>query len=839
MRPSDAFCGRRALTHVKPARQGPVTTRSNLTRHNGRMPLTSRPLPLPSLPWPTLRPMRPLLAFPWRLTLALATVGAWLTLSAPAALAQAQGAQPEGVALVSAPASPQAPPVAVAARPRIGLVLSGGGARGLAHVGVLKVLEREHIPVDVVAGTSMGAIIGGLYASGLSAQEIDTEVGKLDWVNVFASRVDRTELSQRRKEQDFEVSPLLEVGVGADGLKAPLGSLSSRGLESHLRRLTLSARQIKDFDALPTPFRAVATDMETGQAVVLHDGDLATALRSSMSVPGIFSPVEVQGRILGDGGLVNNTPVDVARQMGAQRLIVVNIGTPLGKREVLSSLTGVTGQMISILTEQNVQQSLRSLTPADVLIAPTMDGLSAADFDRARKLIELGELQAEALVLRMQDLKLSEAEYAQWQAQRRQRAVPPPTLSFVTFEGSKVTQPQARSDVLLTQPGSTFDVGKAERDITVLAASGDYQRTDYRLVRNAQGEDGLVFALEDKPWGPNYLQMGLDFSADNRGRSAFNLKLVHNRHWLDSAGSEWRNFLRLGTSPSLGTEWYRPMAWRLPDGLSGFVSATAGAQRQTLDYHLNANGPSDAQIDRRTGGVGLDVGVNWRELGEVRLGLFSDVWRDTPSLASAAYTQARAAQGLGNVSRWREQGWRLRVVFDQLDHAFFPTKGWRLEGDYTQGRRLDSSEVSELDGHIRRMELQGQWVRSWGRGTFSTLARLNLSDGVQPDVPRYGLGGFQQLSGYAPFQISGPQIGLLRLGYQYRLTEMSLTRGLYLGTSVEAGNAWQRPQDVGRGPKKSGMSLYLGGDTALGPVYVAVVHSPGVGPTVMLFVGRP
>jgi len=281
------------------------------------------------------------------------------------------------------PSRVDAPAVKVAPesrRPRIGLVLSGGGARGLAHVGVLKVLERERIPVDVIAGTSMGAIVGGLYASGLSADQIETEVKRLDWGNVFASRVDRPELSQRRKEQDFEVSPLIEVGVGRDGLKAPLGSLSSRVLESHLRRLTLPASQKAHFDQLPIPFRAVATDMETGQPVVIDQGDLATALRSSMSVPGIFAPVEVNGRILGDGGLVNNTPVDVARAMGADRLIVVNVGTPLAPRDTLSTLTGVTAQMINILTEQNVQRSLATLTPKDVLITPQLQNLTAADF---------------------------------------------------------------------------------------------------------------------------------------------------------------------------------------------------------------------------------------------------------------------------------------------------------------------------------------------------------------------------------------------------------------------------------------------------------------------------
>lgn len=716
-------------------------------------------------------------------------------------------------------------------RPRIGLVLSGGGARGLAHVGVLKVLERERIPVDVIAGTSMGAIVGGLYASGLSAQEVEAEVFKLDWNNVFATRVDRRALSQRRKEQDFEVSPLIEIGIGGDGLKAPLGSVSSRGLEAHLRRLTLSARRVKDFDQLPTPFRAVATDMESGDPVILKDGDLARALRSSMSVPGVFSPLEVNGRILGDGGLVNNTPVDVARAMGADRLIVVNIGTPVSGRDTLNSLTGVTGQMINILTEQNVQQSLRSLRKDDVLIAPDLGGLTSADFDKAREFILRGEMQAEALVLRMQDLRVSERDYEQWKAQRKQREAAPVPLAFVKFEGSKLTHPDVRSDILASQTGEMFDLSKAERDITVLAASGDYQRTDYRLVRTAEGE-GLVFDLEDKPWGPDYLQMGLDFSADNRGRSGFNLKLVHNRHWLDRSGSEWRNFLRLGSAPALGTEWYRPMAWRLPDGLSGFVALSGSTQRRSLAYFSDPNGKLSADLDRSTTGAAVEAGFNWRELGEFRVGWTHEVWRDEPNLLGAGY------EVLARKLRWTEQGWRIRMVFDQLDHAYFPTSGWRMEGRWLQGQsRADAGNV--LDGPLRYIDVQGQFAKSWGTHTLQGFAHVALSDGPPRLVPRWGLGGFQQLSGYAPFQVSGAQLALLRLGYQIRVADLALTRGVFVGGSVEMGNTWERPQELWRGAKRKGISLYVGADTAFGPIYTAVVQSPGVGSTLMLFVGRP
>ncbi|HOB96745.1 MAG TPA: patatin-like phospholipase family protein, partial [Aquabacterium sp.] len=289
----------------------------------------------------------------------MAAAPAQVAAPAPAAAA-ASAAAPAAVSSGAPPAAPGALLPALD-RPRIGLVLSGGGARGLAHVGVLKVLEQLQIPVDVITGTSMGAIVGGLYASGMRADVLERELRAVRWGEIFNNRVARQHLSQRRKEEDFEVSPLVELGWRNGEVQVPSAAVSSRGLESLLRRYTLPVRDVQRFDALPIPFRAIATDMESGAAVVLDQGDLALALRSSMSVPGVFAPTEVGGRVLGDGGLVNNLPIDVARALGADIVIAVNIGTPPGGREMLSSAVGLTAQMLNLLTEQNVQRSLATL----------------------------------------------------------------------------------------------------------------------------------------------------------------------------------------------------------------------------------------------------------------------------------------------------------------------------------------------------------------------------------------------------------------------------------------------------------------------------------------------
>ncbi|HEU5294164.1 MAG TPA: patatin-like phospholipase family protein, partial [Burkholderiaceae bacterium] len=362
-------------------------------------------------------------------------------------------------------------------------MLSGGGARGLAHVGVLKVLEQWRIPIDAIAGTSMGAIVGGLYASGMRADALERELNATRWDQVFSNRVERPELSQRRKEEDFEFSSAIELGFRDGELRAPQGAVSSRGLELLLRRFTLPVHHIDRFDELPIPFRAVATDMESGQAVVLDRGDLAQALRSSMSVPGVFAPIEVNSRVLGDGGLVDNVPIGVARSMNVDVLIVVNIGTPLAGRETFGSAFGLTQQMINILTEQNVQRSLATLRLVDVLVAPQLGALTSRDFDRSRDLIALGEAGARDAASRLAALGLDPDAYAAWQAQHTVSPTPAAPLAFVRIEGAELSNPERLAGILGSRAGQPFDRAQADRDTRRLAASGDYTRTDYQLVR--------------------------------------------------------------------------------------------------------------------------------------------------------------------------------------------------------------------------------------------------------------------------------------------------------------------------------------------------------------------
>jgi NTE family protein len=738
--------------------------------------------------------------------------GAWFALAAP-----------------SRAAEEPSPPAARPERPRIGLVLSGGGARGLAHVGVLKVLERERVPVDLVVGTSMGAIIGGLYASGMRADEIERELLAVRWDEVFAPRVGRPELSQRRKEQDFELSPVLELGYRDGELRAPQAAVSSRGLESLLRRYTLPVRTVTQFDRLPIPFRAVATDMESGRPVELAEGDLASALRSSMSVPGVFPPIELGGRVLGDGGLVDNLPVAIARRMGADVVIAVNVGTPLAGRDTLSSIVGLTAQMINILTEQNVQRSLALLAPDDLLITPALGTLGSGDFERTRDLVALGRQAAEAARARLARHAVAPERYATWREGRAPPPATPVTLDVVAFEGTTATAPERLAAQLESQPGRPFDVGRAERDVRRLAASGDYLRADFRIVDSPVGQ-GLVFDLDDKPWGPNFLRLGLDLATDFAGRSSFNLKLAHDRRWLTRNGTEWRNRVNLGSSPLVASELYHPLNWTATLANDWFVALWGLAERRRLSL-FDDRGDETAIFDRLLGRTGVDLGQPWAEFGEVRFGLVHATQRTRPRVLGTSYTGAR------DTERWHENGVRARVVIDQLDYAIFPLAGYRFEAEASAARRR-----GDTAGVANRLQGSATGVLTRGRHTFNlhALAGVTNESDVTPLVGRYALGGFHFLSGYEPGQITGNHIAFARLTWYMRLNrEVVLTRGFFLGATLEAGNAWLRRPDISLADLKSGYSVFVGADTGIGPMYLGLTNAPGGSAGITFFIGRP
>ena len=716
-------------------------------------------------------------------------------------------------------------------RPKIGLVLSGGGARGFAHVGVLKALEVARVPIDVVVGTSMGAIVGGLYATGMSPEALERELMAIDWNGLFDGRGPRENLWQRRKEEDFEFSPVLQVGFRDGEFRLPTGAVSTRSLEWLLRRYTMSSRNLTNFDALPTPYRAVATDMETGQPVILSEGDLAGALRASMSVPGVFAPLELDGRILGDGGLVNNLPVDVARAMGADVVIAVNIGTPLGARESLGSLLGITSQMINILTEQNVQRSIASLLRTDLLLTPSLGKFTSGDFNSARDIAHMGEAYAQTVMESLKRFSVNESEYKNWQLARMPVADPQPAnLAFVRFEGVSQTRAQHLQKLVETTAGRPLDNTRIDSDLRQLSATGDYDRVDYRLaVDPTSRSEGLVFDLAENKWGPNYFRLGLDMRTDFRGEGVFNLRINHDRHWFTEDGTEWRNRLELGDNLALRTELYHPIGGER----DRFVSVYASSESRRVEL-FGKTGDAVALFRRHSLTTGVDHG--WSvgragHLGDVRLGGFLTRNQSTLELE----------QNSGNNSnpnvRWNEQGLRASMVSDQLDYANFPQKGHRFTLEMNAGKR-DTEGVHQ---NFTRIELNATKAITEGLHTLNLHMKLaRASDIAAGAIDDYSLGGFHNLSGYKIGQVAGNVLTFIRLGY-YRKMSMSpgLARALFVGGTFEAGNAWRDAGSIRLKDLRTGGSFYLGADTAAGPVYLSLVHARGGSTGLYLFIGRP
>ena len=733
----------------------------------------------------------------------------------------------------SAPTSSAAE--ATAKRPRVGLVLSGGGARGFAHVGVLKALEAAHVPVDLIVGTSMGAIVGGLYASGMTADELEREILAVNWGDLFDRREPRQLLSQRRKEEDFELSPVLMLGFRDGAFVLPTGAVSTRSLEMLLRRYTLSTRHLASFDGLPTPFRAVATDMETGKAVVLDHGDLAAALRASMSVPGVFSPLAVDGRILGDGGLVDNLPVAVARRMGADVVIAVNIGTPLAGRETLGSVVGITTQMVNILTEQNVQASIATLTPNDLLLAPPLGQLTSSDFGKAPELVRIGNGYAKTVGDALARFSVDAASYQRWvaarEAQEKANTGRIGTVASVTFEGVNEIRAERLATALDTSEGQRLDVPKLENDLQRLAAMGDFEAVDYTLTRREDGAEDLTVHLRENTWGPNYLRVGLDLRTDFQGQGAFNLRISHNRHWLNDSGAEWRNRVQVGETLGLYSEIYQPLTLRS----DRFAAAYVDTNLRKVEL-FGTEGEALALVQRQSLRVGADIGWPMGLLGNVgdmRVGLVAAQRKVTPELLAAAIP-AGATTSL----KWREVGVRGAVIADQLDYANFPSHGYRAQGEVVFGRRSFDGAPS---GSFTSFEGTATAVKSWGPHTFNFGARLAKTSQIPLGaIDEYSLGGFQQLSGYRVGQVAGNYLVFGRLTYYQRLPwSTGIARAMFVGGSLEAGNAWTARRDISLSDLRAGSSLFVGADTGIGPLYLSIVSAPRGYTGLYLFLGRP
>lgn len=687
--------------------------------------------------------------------------------------------------------------------PCIGLVLGGGGARGAAHVGVLKVLERERIPVCQVAGTSMGSIVGGLYAAGYSPAEMEQLVATIDWADMFVDDPPRRDLPMRRKDSDFRYLLDLEIGYANGRVSLPVGLVQGQKLLLLLRRLTLSTWDTHDFDDLPIPFRAVAADIVTGEKVVFGDGDLAVAIRSSMSVPGAFAPVRVDEHLLVDGGMVDNVPVDVVREMGARRLVVVDVGSPLLAEDALTNPLVIMDQMISALMIEKTQRALDTLGPQDVLIRPELGDITAGEFNRGAEAIRLGEQAAEAALPQLRAFAVDEATYAALRAKQQRRDFDPGLVKFLDV--AKGRSPSATRHVeraVADNRNAAFDAGRLEHDLGSAYGDGRFQQIDYRLVER-DGRQGIEIQPTLKSWSA-FGQFGFQLDDDFNGGNSYLVSAELSFNDVNDWGAQWRNVLRLGRIGGLRSEFYQPF------GRTGwfYLQPSLDLRNESLPLWVEGEHVAEFRINRRQLGVeaGFSPRPEWRISAELVRG------RDRADLLIGL-------PGILGVSKESFAGLLYNATWDTLDSVNFPTRGLRASLDVETYRPWLGSDVA---GDVVRVN--ADWARAWGR--YHLLLGARLSSAVDDDdffQAQDFLGGFLNLSGFEERALFGNQTALARAVLYRRTgnTSRLFSLPMYMGGSLETGNAWSTRGDVEGGSLIVAGSLFTGFDTPLGPMFLA------------------
>jgi NTE family protein len=716
-------------------------------------------------------------------------------------------------------------PTSPVERPRIGLVLSGGGARGFAHVGVLRVLEQLRIPIDAVAGTSMGAVVGGLYASGMSAAEIEDLAKRTDWNEAFRDRSPRENMSFRRKQDDREFLVRFPLGVKGGRFRVPRGLIQGQKLAQILRRETVAVAGVDDFDQLPSRFRAVATDLETGERRVLASGDLTEAVRASMSAPGVIAPVERNGDLLVDGGLVENLPVDVAKAMGVDVVIAVDVGFQLVGRRDLNSALAVSNQMLTIMMQHETLRQRSLLSGPDVLIVPALGNKMSMDFSGVPELIAQGADATRTQAARLESLALDEAEWRHYVATREGWSTATPEIRFVRTDARSGRYEDRIQAELSPAVGKPLDPTAMERHLSHLYGDGNFESLDYKVVREGELQ-GIEVSARRKSWGPNYLRFGLELQDNFQGSTSFNAGVRGQVTEINRHGAEWQIDLRVGESPRFGTELYQPIGY----SSNWFAAPHILLERRNFDILEDDERLATFRV--RESEIGLDFGREIGSWGEMRVGVVRGEGSQSLLIGDPG------TPGLPLREDFDRGEFFTRLSLDRLDDVYFPRDGEAVTLQWNAPR-----ESLGADDDADRVSLDLMLARSRARDTyiFSAAAGSHVSGPETAIQDFYSLGGLFNLSGLSPDSVGGPHFAIARAIYYRRIgsgQDAFLNVPMYLGASLELGNVWEDRSDISVGSARVNGAAFLAFDTFLGPVYVAAGFDEGGGRSFYLLLGR-
>lgn len=699
------------------------------------------------------------------------------------------------------------------------LVLSGGGARGMAHIGVIKVLERERIPVDCIVGTSMGAVVGSLYASGLSATEIETQLRALDWDTMFVDRIDRRTFTQRRKTEDRSFLAKGGFGLRDGKLGLPPSVFEGQRLAIALRAALLPSANIPRFDDLPIPYRAIGTDLETGDAVAMDHGDLVNAVRASMAVPGAFAPVSYGERSLIDGGVAMNLPVEVAQAWGAKRIIAVDIGATLKKREQLLDPFSITDQMVTALMLKETRRQRDRLGADDVLIIPALGELGSADFTAGLDQgVALGEQATIEALPRLQALQLSPDAYAAWRETRVARLKPIGTVDRVELVNTSTMDDEAVRAYLGTRPGDRVEPKKIEEDLSRLYGLGEFSRAYYTVENDETGKTVLTYVTRSRRWEEDgTLKFGLFMQDDFEGGGEYQLGARYGKRELNRFGGDLQIEARLGNRNRAFAEWHQPLDLRRKAFFRPSLE-WLGENESLID---DANRTGDYRYNRWETRAGL--GLNLSNWGEVSA---------TPFLRRNHFDLRADSMPTSIPRTSTSAGVDLALTVDTQDDAEFPSHGWYLQARHT---RYLSMLGAETEGFTSEARASYAFTALGGRWQLGAQAQDHRGNAYE-DVAL--LGGPLRLSGYGIDRLRGTGSALTTLQFSYPLAQV-LQYPLFVGGSLEAGQVWRRRQEPAFGRTIFGGSVYTALDTPIGPIYFGLGLAEEGQEAVFLRLGQP
>jgi NTE family protein len=702
------------------------------------------------------------------------------------------------LALVSVPTAvdAQQPVVKPASRPKVALVFEGGGALGFAHIGVIEWIEAHHIPVDYVAGTSMGGLVGGLYASGLTPQEITTFISGINWTAVLSGQLPFPALSYRRKEDKIAFPNRLEFGL-KHGISFPNGLNSGSAVGLLLDQTMLPYYDLKSFDDLPIPFRCVATDLTTGKEHVFKDGSLAQAMRSTMSIPGVFAPVEHGTQVYSDGAAVNNLPVNVAREMGAEIVIAVYLDTGAFNRKDLSSLVGVAGRNVSIMISANELNSMKS---ANILLKADLSKFTSGDFEKSAEIIPQGLKVAEEHATELEKYAVNDADWQAYIAQRNERrrtAVPDP--QFIDIYGMHGVQQTEVANEFTQYVNKPIDTKKLENTIEDLQGTGIYSSISYNMI-DKDCKTGLLVRPRLKDYGPPFLNLGVFLSSNNANDIQLGLGGRATFFGLAGPGSEIRVNASIGQIAGISGELYKPLIY----GKGPFVAPRAYYEHTVAAFYSGSS--QLAQYTEAKNGFGVDLGYRFRSKAELRFGEDYQWYSDTLRIGTPIEQAFSITPWVSNV----------RFQYLGQDSVQVPTRGTEVLTKYIYSTQspIGSGGYSQWDStveHFIPVKTRGIIFGTGSGGTSFGDTNLGLAG--------FSLGGPLRLSAYNRGELLGSDYFLAQAGYLHQLFKLNPVIGdaVYVGGFYEIGKVWNPAEGTPNLPNDVAGILIM--KTLIGPIF--------------------